>query len=127
MATRPLLGAVQDHQTDLPPAFPPCHGSPGSLVALTLLPVATIIAAVTTVRLANWSFVGGFMAARALYALSRPPLTQRPASAATGTVVPTNRWRNSCNVIPGNRAAISAATPLTWGVAILVPLKYWYS
>ena len=35
MVTLPAEGAVQDHQTDLPPAFPPWFGSPLSLVAPT--------------------------------------------------------------------------------------------
>src|SRR3954471_2329966 len=42
MTTRPLVGAVQVHQTDFPPALPPWFGSPASLVAPLLLPVTVM-------------------------------------------------------------------------------------
>src|SRR5438552_8037183 len=58
MATKPLRGAVQLHQTDFPPAFPPCTGSPGSLVAPTLDAVRTLTELGISARVANISLVG---------------------------------------------------------------------
>src|SRR5206468_1148543 len=56
--TSPDLGAFQDHHSDLPPAFPPCLGSPTSFVAPTLVPVVVGAPPARVIRLAKLSFGG---------------------------------------------------------------------
>jgi hypothetical protein len=58
MVTVPDEGAVQDHQTDAPPALPAIGGSPGSLVAPTLESVTVLLDPEMTVALLNMSFCG---------------------------------------------------------------------
>ena len=58
MVTLPEAGAVQNHQTEAPPAFPAFGGSPDSLVAPTFEPVTVTDEPLSTVALANMSFTG---------------------------------------------------------------------
>ena len=53
MVTLPAAGAVQDHQMDLPPTFPPWLGSPVSLVAPTFEPVSVAEGPLATIPLAQ--------------------------------------------------------------------------
>ena len=51
-------GAVQEYQTDLPPALPAWLGSPVSFVAPTFLPYTVVEAPVNVCRLAKLSLSG---------------------------------------------------------------------
>src|SRR5215208_624340 len=63
MLTRPLLGAVQDHQTEAPPRGSLCSSS-GSNVAWLLWPLVLIALPLRTMRLAKSSLRGGLMSRR---------------------------------------------------------------
>src|SRR5437762_11344089 len=65
MVTLPAAGAVQDHQTDLPPALPAWFGSPVSLVAPTLEPLSVAEEPLAAVALAKLSFTGAAVASSA--------------------------------------------------------------
>ena len=52
-----------------------------------------------------------------------PLLTTRPLSDASGAAVLISRFLNSVTDAPGYCETMSAATPDTCGVAMLVPLK----
>src|SRR5688572_17294515 len=57
IVTAPLAGAVQVHQTDLPPSYDGSH-SPGSRVAPTLLPVVVKLVPTSAMRVAKLSLSG---------------------------------------------------------------------
>src|SRR5256885_854070 len=54
----PVPGEVQAYQTECPPALPAWLGSPVSLVAPTLVPVAEGVLPLRTLALAKLSFAG---------------------------------------------------------------------
>jgi len=56
--TSPFVGAVHDHQTELPPTLPAWFGSPPSFVAATLDPMTVTFVPVITIRFENRSFAG---------------------------------------------------------------------
>src|SRR5204863_236519 len=58
MVAWPLPGAVQDHQTEWPPALPAWLGSPVSLVAPTLVPVCVEVLPLIVMALAKLSLAG---------------------------------------------------------------------
>ena len=62
------------------------------------------------------------IACTAAAALSRPPVATLPARLATGTAVEITADRSWAAVACGFAAAIRAIVPVTWGVAIDVPL-----
>ena len=57
-------------------------------------------------------------------ALSRPPVSARPLNAALTSTEDSSAALSCATVAPGSSAASSAATPLTCGAAIEVPLAY---
>src|SRR6266487_3094198 len=56
----PLVGAVQDHQTEAPPTLPAWSGSRFCLVAPIFEPVTVIFVPIRTMRFWNWSFGGAW-------------------------------------------------------------------
>src|SRR5438552_18935250 len=58
MTRSPLVGAVQVHQTDLPPGLPAWLGSPASLVAFVFHPATLRFVPRSAMRLANRSLGG---------------------------------------------------------------------
>src|SRR5207249_310274 len=79
-----LFGAVQFHQTDLPPVLPAWLGSPVCLVASTLFATKVIELAedgfAMLKALAKLSFRGHQKAVlRAPFRFNRPPVWERPA------------------------------------------------
>src|SRR5439155_4969205 len=56
----PLVGAVQDHQTEAPPTLPAWSGSFLCFVALMFEPVTLIFVPIRTIRFWNWSFGGAW-------------------------------------------------------------------
>ena len=62
--TNPSFGAVQVHQTDLPLAWLVASGSPDSIVALRMVPVAEVLVPVRAMALAKLSFAGAAGAGR---------------------------------------------------------------
>src|SRR5881628_1928210 len=81
MVVLPEAGAVQDHQTDLPPPLPAWLGSPVSLLAPAFEPVTVIDEPLVTVALAKLSFAGPADCAacetvRVLPAMVRVPLRE---------------------------------------------------
>ena len=61
-----------------------------------------------------------------LKALSRPPLATRPVNDALWSTLSSSRLLSSATVSVGSTASARAATPATWGVAMLVPLSVPY-
>ena len=66
---------------------------------------------------------GCVIARTAAAASSRPPVATLPERAATGLTVERSADRISAAVALGFAAAMSATVPVTYGVAIDVPLK----
>ena len=58
-------------------------------------------------------------------AFRRPPVSASPLNAALTSTEDSSAAFNCATVAPGSSEASSAATPLTCGAAIEVPLAYW--
>src|SRR5215218_3512889 len=125
MVVVPLACGVHLYHTDFPPALPAWLGSPASLVAFTLVPVAVAFAPVSVCELANASLAGleiGSPAASAMLILGlvTPPVTR---VSVTGVPVLCRDERRLLTEAVGVFCLRSAHAPATCGAAMEVPVK----
>ena len=122
MVAVPLVWGVHRYQTDFPPSSAAWFGSPGSLVALWLLPL--VVAPASSRALAKSSLVSGLRPAAAeamlILLFVTPPATR---VSVTGVPVLCKADRMLGTEAVGFCCLSSAHAPATCGAAMEVPLK----